>query len=162
MTVTTPPAAPDPSDPSTFNARATAFVAWFPTLVSDLNVYAGMTNSGQFTDGSAAGPGITFALDTDTGFHRPAANQIGFATGGAQRALLSNTAFTVNVPIGGTAVQSSVTDTTAGRLLTLGAFGLGQAGAVPTISNIDATTTANGFWRYTTGATGTFPAGVTA
>jgi hypothetical protein len=36
-------------------------------------------------DGTAAAPGLPFASDTDTGFFRPGANELGFATGGAER-----------------------------------------------------------------------------
>jgi len=36
-------------------------------------------------DGSAAAPGLAFAADLDTGFFRPAANQLGVATNGVER-----------------------------------------------------------------------------
>jgi len=75
--------------------------------------------------GSAALPGITFALNADTGLFSPGAGQLGLAAGGAQRALLSGSALQLDVPLTGTAVQASKTDATAGRLLTVGAFGLG-------------------------------------
>ncbi|WP_188237887.1 tail fiber domain-containing protein [Sphingopyxis sp. LK2115] len=39
--------------------------------------------------GSAAAPSISFAADTDTGFWLPAADSIGFVTGGAERMRLS-------------------------------------------------------------------------
>ncbi len=41
--------------------------------------------AGKFGDGSAASPAITFAADLDTGFYRPGANTIGFATSGLGR-----------------------------------------------------------------------------
>lgn len=47
-------------------------------------------------------------------------------------------------------------------LLKAEAFGLGVIGAAPVLAAIDATTTASGTYRYTTGATGIFPSGVTA
>ena len=40
--------------------------------------------------------------------------------------------------------------------------GIGVTGNAPTLADIDATDTPSGAYRYTTGATGTFPAGVTA
>lgn len=56
--------------------------------------------------------------------------------------------------------QTSVTDTNAGRLLINGAFGLGATQS-PGVTNIDATTTRNGFYRVTTSTvTGTLPATV--
>ena len=71
--------------------------------------------------GSSAEPSISFAGDTDTGLYWSAANVIGFAAAGVARALLSSAAFQIDVPITGTAVQSSATDATAGRLLKAGA-----------------------------------------
>ncbi|MDO8985868.1 MAG: hypothetical protein Q7V03_19990, partial [Cypionkella sp.] len=100
--------------------------------------------------------------DTDTGLFRSGANLLAFGAGGTQRALLSTTAFQIDVPMTGTAVQASATDTTAGRLLKVGAFGLGVIGTAPVLAAIDATTAASGTYSYTTGATGTFPVGVTA
>lgn len=75
--------------------------------------------------GTAALPGLAFAGDPDTGLTRPAADQIGLTTGGVQRALLSGSALQLDVPLTGTAVQSGTDDTTSGRLLRVGAFGLG-------------------------------------
>jgi hypothetical protein len=83
--------------------------------------------------GTAAAPAHSFVDDRDTGLFRPAANQIGWATNGTQRALLTTTALQVDVPLTGTAVQATPADTTAGRLLTVGAFGLGSA-AVPDVT----------------------------
>ena len=59
-------------------------------------------------------------------------------------------------------VQDSPYDTTAGRLLTVGSFGLGLFGHAVDATNIDTTTTASGSLRYVPGTTGTFPVGVTA
>lgn len=54
--------------------------------------------------------------------------------------------------------QSSVTDTTAGRGLIVGAFGLGQTASAPLLTNLDATDTASGNYRVTlAGTTGTWP-----
>ena len=41
--------------------------------------------NGQFEDGTAAAPSITFSSDTDTGFFKSAANIIGFTSGGVSR-----------------------------------------------------------------------------
>ena len=54
--------------------------------------------------------------------------------------------------VSGTAVQSDPLDVTAGRLMAVGAFGLGEANQPPGIGDVDAITTASGFYRYT-GAT---------
>lgn len=102
------------------------------TLVSSLSnlltnyqgVYDG-PGQGRFPDGTVSAPGVRFAADEDTGFYRPASNQLAAAIGGVQRSLLSSTAFQVDVPITGTAVQSSATDATPGRLMKVGAFGIG-------------------------------------
>ena len=162
MAVTTPPAAPNRNDPGTFPTRADAFVAWLIAAVPEFNALSLMTTSGTFNVGSAASPSLTFTGDLDTGLFSAGANQIGFTAGGTQRVLLSTTAMQVDVPMTGTAVQANATDTTATRLLLPGAFGLGATGSVTALAAINTTTTAAGVHRYTTGATGTFPAGVTA
>lgn len=50
----------------------------------------------SFGNGTAAAPAYSFASDPDTGMYRNAANQLGFATGGAERFLLTNTQATVS------------------------------------------------------------------
>ena len=167
--ISTAPPAPSRLVPSTFSALGDAFLAWMASAPPEFNALAAYlqnlalaTGPGLFLDGTAAAPGVSFASDTDTGLFRSGANLLAFSAGGTQRALLSTTAFQIDVPITGTAVQASATDTTAGRLLKVGAFGLGVIGAAPVLAAIDATTTAAGTYSYTTGATGIFPSGVTA
>lgn len=104
------------------------------SLITDFQSVADLAGAGKFANGTAALPGITFNLDQDTGFSRPAANQIGFSTAGVQRALLSSTALTLNVPltaaaisatsITGSAVTQSALDLTSGRLTKVGDGGL--------------------------------------
>ena len=47
-------------------------------------------------DGTAAAPGLSFASDTDTGFFRPAANQLGIATSGVERVEFGTTEVVFN------------------------------------------------------------------
>jgi hypothetical protein len=42
-------------------------------------------DTGAFADGTSVAPSITFASDLDTGIYRPATNEIGLVTGGAER-----------------------------------------------------------------------------
>jgi hypothetical protein len=70
-------------------------------LITDFQTVKDEAGAGKFQDGTAALPGIKFNLDQDTGFSRPAANQIGFSTAGVQRALLTSTGLN-NVAIGAT------------------------------------------------------------
>lgn len=79
--------------------------------------------------GTAGSPGLAFAGDSDNGFFRLGANQIGAATGGVQRWLLTTTALQIDLPLIGTAVVSGPGDTTAGRLPTTGWMGLGATGS---------------------------------
>lgn len=58
-------------------------------------------------------------------------------------------------------VQSSSTDTTTDRLMAVGAFGLGNAGAA-VVANIDAFTTRAGFYSVNADTTGTRPAGASS
>ena len=113
-------------------------------------------------DGSAAAPGWAFASDLDTGLFSAGANQLGAATGGIQRLLLTTTALQVSLPITGTAVTQSTTDTTAGRLLKVGDFGLGNNASALAVTNLDDATLATGFYRTTASTTGTFPVSAVA
>ncbi len=61
------------------------------TLISDFQGVVDEAGAGKFDDGTAASAGITFLQDQDTGFFRPAANQIGMTVAGVQRALLTST-----------------------------------------------------------------------
>lgn len=112
--------------------------------------------SGRFGDGTVSAPGITFLSDQDTGLYRPSANQLAAATSGVMRWLLTTTGFTLNLPMNGTAVTQSSVDTTAGRLLKVGDFGVG--GIPPLIGNAGVTdnTIAVGLYCYdsTNGSTG--------
>lgn len=64
----------------------------------------------------------------------PTAQSITLAPGGVPRATFTNTGLALNVPMTGTAVQSSASDTTDGRILRnsggSGAYGLGGQGLV--------------------------------
>ena len=50
-------------------------------------------STGVFAAGSAAAPSITFTGDTDTGIYSPGANQLGFATNGAEVARLTSAGY---------------------------------------------------------------------
>ena len=50
-------------------------------------------------DGTAAAPGLAFASDLDTGFYRPANNELGIATNGSSRMTVSTTAVTSTLPV---------------------------------------------------------------
>jgi hypothetical protein len=115
----------------------------------------------RLPDGTAAAPGLRFAADEDTGLTRPGANQIGLVAGGAQRLLLSAGALQIDVPLTGTAVVQSDTDTTAGRSTTVGWMGLGRTGEAITIADLDSATLPSGEYRFVTGTSaGTPPAAV--
>lgn len=101
-----------------FNESATA-------LLAAIQSYVDGSLAGKFGNGTAGAPSITFASDTDLGLFRKAANTLGLAIGGVEKAAFSASAFNLDLPVTGTAVQSSETDDTAGRLLKVGAFGIG-------------------------------------
>ena len=87
--------------------------------------------------GTLAAPAMAFAADSDTGLTNPAANQIGFVAGGGQRAVLGDAALQVDVPVTGTAVTQTTTDTTAGRLVKVrdSASVLAQVAALSVLGN---------------------------
>ncbi len=82
--------------------------------------------------GSAAAPAFSFSGDVNTGMLSPGADQIGWATGGTQRLLLSTTALTPTVPVlasSGSATAPSLSfsgDTNTG-MFSLGADVIGFA-----------------------------------
>lgn len=64
------------------------------TNISLLNTAVTSTTI-ALNDGSAAAPILYFSSDTDTGFYRAGANQLGVATGGAQRALFTDSGVSI-------------------------------------------------------------------
>ncbi len=112
-------------------------------------------------DGTAAQPALRFAADGDTGLFRPAANVLGLAAGGVVRAQVTASTLQVDVPLTGVAVTQSAVDSTAGRLLKVGDYGLG--GLTPTIGNaaVVDNSIAPGFYNFdSTGISTGGPAGV--
>jgi hypothetical protein len=122
--------------------------------------FSGNSKKAEFIDGVEAAPSIKFASDTDTGLYLSAANQIGFTTGGTKRAHVDSTEFQIDVPVTGSALQSSATDVTAGKLLAVGAFGIGT-GAETYTGSIDLITLATGPYWVAASATGAKPGGHT-
>ena len=108
------------------------------------------SGNGQFPDGTATAPAVRFASGLAMGLFRAGANILGFATGGTERARLGNSAFQVNVPITGTAVTQSETDTTPGRIPINrpgGIFGWGATANVPDCPDLDDNTLPAGLYR---------------
>lgn len=126
--------------------------------VAQWSDFVGSALAGLFKDGTSAAPGIAFEDETGTGLFRKAAGQLGFATGGIQRALLSSAAFKVDVPLTGTAVTQSAIDTTAGRIMKIGDFGTGTGGDTLT-GDMDDVTLADGTYWVGSGTAGTKPFG---
>jgi len=93
---------------------------------------AGNTISSRFRaeQSSAANPAFVSAYDLDTGMHFPAANTVGFATGGTERLRLGSSG---EILVGGTAAGSS------GQVLTSG--GSGSAVSWTTVSGGGSSTT---------------------
>ncbi len=58
-------------------------------------------------DGTAASPSILPGFDNDTGFFKPASNNIGFSTGGTERARIDSSG---NLMVGRTATSVSTAD----------------------------------------------------
>ncbi|MFN4160071.1 MAG: DUF2793 domain-containing protein [Gemmobacter sp.] len=104
-----------------------------------------MPHGTRVASGTVVAPGLAFAESPATGLTRPAANQMALVAAGVQRALLSASALQVSVPITGTAVTQTTTDTTAGRLLKVGDGGL--LGTTVTNNADWNAIDASGFWN---------------
>lgn len=143
--------------------------AWFDAVVADrTSGRVRLPGGARLPNGTAAAPSIGFDASPTTGAYRAAADQIGLATAGVARVLLGTAACQIDLPLTGTAVVSSATDATAGRVLKVGAgwqqldatlyrpgniLGtVSQAVGVPTGAIIQRGTGANGeFVRYADG-----------
>ncbi|PRZ48357.1 pyocin knob domain-containing protein [Tritonibacter scottomollicae] len=91
---------------------------------------------------------------------------IGNAAGSSRLALMAGNQeaieFDSNGRASGAAVQSSPTDTTAGRLMTVPAFGLGVMDGMTSVDVDDMDTAPSGFGRISGNTTGVRPTGVTS
>lgn len=105
----------------------------------------------RLPEGTAAAPAAAFSSDPDTGLFSPAADQLAVAVGGTARLTVTASGAQVSGLLTGTAVTQTATDSTAGRLLRTGDFGLGAAGS-PAVADCDAVTT-TGFWYIPSGGT---------
>lgn len=100
---------------------------------------------------------IRYLSDQDTGWQRVASNTQAAICGGVEALRLTATGAS------GGAVQSSATDATAGKLVTVGAWGLGAQGS-PEISDINSVSTPAGFYGFTSSTlnNASLPAGLSA
>lgn len=104
--------------------------------------------------GTALAPALSFVDDPDTGLFRSANNQIGVSAGGVLRARFGTNELRVDVPLTGTAVTQSVTDTTAGRVTRVGDFGVGlNDGTLAEATDMDAHRI-SGFFRWSSATIG--------
>ncbi|ETX26450.1 hypothetical protein RISW2_03120, partial [Roseivivax isoporae LMG 25204] len=123
-------------------------------LLSLIQGYVDGVLSGRFPAGTAGAPAIAGAGDPDTGLSFPGGNQLRFSAGGAQRALLSAAALQVDVPLTGSAVQSSILDATSGRALLTRAFGLGgQVAVISGSTPLNQRNLETGFYTFVGSAT---------
>ena len=129
----------------------TPFATRLDTALTGMQSVIDGAGQGKFGAGTLAAPGLRFTADGDTGLTNPAPNQLGMVTGGVLRALLSNTALNLSVPVTGIAVTQTATDTTAGRLLKANDFGLGGAIQLGAGDDLNALT-ATGFYYNSTAA----------
>jgi hypothetical protein len=92
------------------------------TLISDFQTVVDDLGDGEFGNGSASAPSISFTSDTDTGMYRVSSNVIGFATSGSER---------LRIDSGGIDVTGGITSTAASS------FTAGGATVATVISTLD-------------------------
>ena len=112
-------------------------VASVQALIAQVQGYVDGALSGRFGNGSAGAPSVSFASDTDTGVWRIGANVLGVATGGAERLRVTNAGAQLTGLLTGTAITSSATDTTVGRVpvnRSSGFLGWAATGSPPAIT----------------------------
>jgi len=133
MTITAPdaPTLPSLNDPANFNTRALALFSWLVTeYIPWLETLAGVTEDGEING-------------TPIGQKAAAAGK--FTT------LLADS-------LGGAAVQSSATDATVGKLMKVGAFGLGGS-SLPTLDDCNKAGLVSGIYRTNSSTLNGPPAG---
>lgn len=166
--ITPLPTPPNPDSPATFDTLAYPFTQAQVTLAQQINDLVGQLNATFFPDmpvlatvvGSASTPTYSWQIDPNTGMYRAGADVLAFATAGVERLRITATGLLQS----STAIVTSATDVTAGRLLTTAAgpaqayrqgnvLGtVSQSGGVPTGALIERLATANGeYIRFANG-----------
>lgn len=107
-------------------AGLVAFNARLNALLTDYEDIASGPGIGKFADGASGAPSISFAADVDTGVRRRSTNLLSIVAGGQDILEVGTAGASLKGLLTGTAVQSGKYDRTAGRLLTVGAFGYGD------------------------------------
>lgn len=116
-------------------------------LINDYGAAFLGAGQGRFAAGTVAAPSVRNAADENTGLNLLGSDQLQLVTNGVARLLLTTSAATLNVPLGGTAVTQSAIDTTAGRLLKVGDAGiLGAPPVAPSDIGVTDNTLGRGIW----------------
>jgi hypothetical protein len=147
----------NPTDAATMDYVDTEVSAASASLLAANNTWTGTnsyTQAAGFANGSVGAPSISFAGDTNTGIYLRNPNEIGVATGGGQRLVISNTAITFNNTLTGRNVGTSLqlmpdnaTGTNHGRIVFRSSLGAARG-------EIDVASSDNAM-RFRAGPTGT-------
>lgn len=86
-------------------------------LINDYGAAFLAAGQGKFTTGTISSPSVRNAADENTGLNLLGSDQLQLVTGGVARLLVTTSAATLNLPLGGTAVMQTDNDTTSGRLV---------------------------------------------
>lgn len=123
------------------------------TLISDYQDVADNAGTGKFADGTNAEPSLRGETDQDTGWNFPGvSNTLDGVLGGTRYLRMNSSAFDLDLPVTGDAVQAAVDDATSGRLIRTGTVGiLGGNGAVLTSSDDLDAETEMGFYSFSSG-----------
>lgn len=102
------------------NSLSADLTATLQALISNYQGVYDTVGQGRFLDGTLTAPGMAFDADRDTGFFRPDENILALVAGAVEQLRLTGGVAS------GAAVQSNELDATAGKLMKVGAFGLGH------------------------------------
>lgn len=117
------------------------------------------TSGGMILQAAASGAPIRFVAGTSERMRVNDTGNVGIGTTAPSQRLHVEGNALINGAVSGTAVTQSQTDSTAGRLLKVGDFGLG-AGTAPLLADLDSGTIRPGFYRTDNVTSGVFPPGV--
>lgn len=130
---------------------AQALTARINTLISSFQSVVDEAGQGKFPDGSGSQPGVRFTSDEDTGIRRTGSNKGALVAGGID-------VFPFEAKNSGSMIQTDATDTTSGRLMTVGAFGLGGNGVDVSPAELE-DVSGSGLFTLTAGISGVLDAG---
>jgi hypothetical protein len=127
--------------------------SWTTALLVDAATGDLTLERARLANGTLAAPALSFASQTNLGLFRASTSVLAVSVNGTERARFTTGGMQVTGTISGTAVTQGNADSTIGRLLKVGDFGLGLTSAPSFMDSFTSLSDAIpcGFWRIGSG-----------